>query len=402
MRLRINKRDLMQACMSLIIILACSNNIAYMNQYINQTLMMYIRYFIIICLFVVCLHNKIKFTDVFKAISLFVISMCFSAITGGRELFLTITMLSSPYLLCLYLEVFKQDKIKILKTWCFFLTILVLLDAFSMVVFPEGLYADALYENNWFLGYKTNRLVYSLPLCVFTMILEHEKLGKAGIKSYFVIILSAICLLYSDATGASIALLLLGLLMVFVDASVRFGNRQLIKKVYRICDYKFLLPMYLLLSLMFFTIEKNEFLQNFIVNVLKKDATLTTRTLIWENCLTKFIEYPLLGLGYVSSDVFIEISKTPFASSAHNMLITILLSGGLVGSLLYCRIVIKSMRTVEQLNILSRLPLLLGIVSSWVVGISSSGIVYSLCGFVFFELLALYSIEKNSIASDGS
>ena len=48
------------------------------------------------------------------------------------------------------------------------LTILILIDIVTIIMYPEGMYSTELYTTNWFLGYKTGRVrLATMPVIMF-------------------------------------------------------------------------------------------------------------------------------------------------------------------------------------------------------------------------------------------
>lgn len=396
MKLKVSKKSIWITIHSILVMFLCVNNLAFLNQYIPQGGLIYVRYLYIYGLIIFIYIKKKKIQKIFKWISLFMCILLIGSVIGGGELSVTLQTISVPYLICIFLEYFKKSKIEILSIWNFFMFILVIIDLYTMIKYPNGLYSDILYTENWFLGYKTNRFVYSLPLCILTAYLANEKKGKYGMNTYIVLVISATTAFYSQATGAFVSILLIAVLFIFLDISkiAKIEGQQ--KFINFIFDYKFLVSIYILILGIVFSVDKIKWLQYILVNILNKDATLTTRTYIWESCFLKFFENPIWGMGYISSTNFIKITENSFATSAHNMVLTILLSGGIIGIYIYIVIIVKSIKIWKVNGSYNEIPIIVGIISMLFIGISSSSLVFSFIGFLFYELLGLScTIDKN-------
>ncbi len=88
-------------------------------------------------------------------------------------------------------------------------------------------------------------------------------------------------------------------------------------------------------------IENNELMVWFIEDVLGKDITFTYRTYMWDSALETIIQSPLIGHGYPSKDWYLA-NMSSFAIGPHNIILAILIYGGLVALLLYLFFLIRS------------------------------------------------------------
>ena len=110
----------------------------------------------------------------------------------------------------------------------------------------------------------------------------------------------------------------------------------------------------------------------FIENVLSKDTTFTKRTDIWSNAIYKIQQSPWLGYGVQSTDWNITYLN---ASGPHNLLLMLLLQGGIVlcGAFLY---------------------LVLFVIRKALINTTSTGVlaVVSICVFFTMSLFEAYNI----------
>lgn len=392
--LRIEIKGFIRIVESILVMFCCITDVAVINKYLSYGLRTYMRYLWIVGLLIYLFGIKRKkITGIFQVLTIMMLVLIMGAKFNGYDLSMTLSTMSSPYLVCLFLEANKESVDEVVAVWCKILLILVALDAITMVLYPKGMYFDGLYNENWFLGYKTERLVYSLPLCVFEAFLNYKKKKKYGCRTYFIILFSCGCLFHSQATAAFVVMFLYFILLLLVDSMnfIRFKGEK--KLVGYVCSYRFMLPVYAIVSILFFLIDNIVFLQNFVVNVLNKDATLTTRTDIWKLCFIQFLKHPIIGIGIIKNENFVAITNNAYAGSAHNMIWTILVAGGLLFLMLYVVMCVVALKT-ENENILERAPLCLGILCVWIIGITSSSFVLSVFGFCFYEVLVLSDLKQ--------
>lgn len=125
--------------------------------------------------------------------------------------------------LCFYILIngakYEEDLIVLLKTWCFCCFVLLLLDLASMALYPGGLYrGDTAYYINWFLGFKTERLYYTLPLLImftYLSIIDYEKGANRKIL-LLLCILILINSVKSQGTTGTISLLVYIICIPFI------------------------------------------------------------------------------------------------------------------------------------------------------------------------------------------
>ena len=152
-----------------VIIFFSSINIGYINFKFpwvgNLTFML--RIGLIILMLIYILLQKKRISVLFLTFSAYVIYVLIMTKINNLDIKEAIITLSMPYIILLTIENYKDNQhLKdVLKCWETLLMFLIALDWLSMVVFPGGLYAT-LYDNSWFLGYKTERLAFYLPFII--------------------------------------------------------------------------------------------------------------------------------------------------------------------------------------------------------------------------------------------
>lgn len=106
----------------------------------------------------------------------------------------------------------------------------------------------------------------------------------------------------------------------------------------------------LLISVIFFQIfvcfngkgiENNDFLVWFVEDVLEKDITFTNRTHMWDSALRIIVQSPFWGYGYPDADWY-RTHMTSFAIGPHNVILAMLLYGGVIALVIYLYLFITS------------------------------------------------------------
>jgi len=89
-------------------------------------------------------------------------------------------------------------------------------------------------------------------------------------------------------------------------------------------------------------IENNNLIVWFVEDVLGKDITFTNRTHMWDSALRVITESPLWGYGFPTK-IWYTTRMTSFAIGPHNMLLAMLIYGGIITFVLYLYFLIVSL-----------------------------------------------------------
>ncbi len=291
--------------------------------------------------------------------------------------------------MCLEFVSSSETKLlRILLTWKNLLLFVVMIDLITEILYPNGLYRDRLYTNNWFLGYKTARVVYILALIYIYVYLLDECKKKQTVSLFIV---TCICLLdswLSGATAASVSLLILMVLFYIIINLYRNRFRQLKPFIKALLDYRLIMLLYVLLVIsIVFINDKN--IMEWVASVTGKDATFTSRTSIWMLSIAELRGSLLIGRGYWDSLAYEAMTQhlgVYGGTNAHDAILTILMSSGLIGLLLYGKLYIHSF---EKWSEIQECELLLAciIYTSWLLGVSSSTIVFSTFSMMMYWIL---------------
>ncbi len=370
-----------------------------------------------ICIRITYLNVGIKLTFMLKTVSIIILVSLFifkrkkpenilvisgwyviilgSTLLNQRNIFNAADILSSSYLICLYLSYFDnstKNKLRILETWTFLLFVLCVADGISILLYPNGMPTNSYFKLTWFLGYKTARLAYILPLAVLISYLSYLKKRCLNITAVAVILLCTIICFRVQATAAGVAMLLfliLNLLMEFLHR-----KRDIREWIYKILNYKILCIGYGFLFFFVTIIQTNPFIQYIIQNILNKSDTLSYRTGIWAACLNRFFDNPLLGCGYLTNAEYTIITNYPLGTSAHSFILSILVTTGIVGLVYYIFMLRYFLFRHEKSYEYHEAVALFGLLCILIVGITSSAMVFSVfSGFIYILIDLKYSDE---------
>lgn len=376
--------------MSAFVLLLCVD-ITYLNGIFHKfpTIQYYGRCVVLLYILLDCIRYRRHLSNILKGIFVFVLWVLAITYIRGGELIEALKVFSSPLLLCVYIDK-KRNSSQLygyLDTWKRVLFIFVFIDFFTQVLFPNGMYRDAMYSLNWFLGYKTARLAFSLPLCVISSITEIHNRKRLTWRTWICYVLSIETLIYSQATAASITILIVGVLIALICINRRGKFTERIWE--KLLNLKFVLVIYAIVSVLVVYVQNSPQIQYVLVNILHKDPTLTTRTYIWNLCIESLAKHPLTGLGYLNSLNYQNLTNNMYATSAHNMSLSILISGGFIGLTIYVIIIIVAWQSFKINISIEKKITSIAIIAILIIGMTSSSMVFSSCAFIFYELMAI-------------
>ncbi len=295
--------------------------------------------------------------------------------------------------LVLYLVKSEEELISILKIWRTILLLMLLIDVLTMILYPEGLYTSVhdyeTYTNCWFLGYKTNRLLYTLPLLLFDSYVVLRKNQKIRVFQYFIYALIVGDILYSNATMGSmvVGIYIIGYLSLYSMKPDHLSKNIIYKGM---LNYKIYGIAYAVVFVTVVIFQSNRFIQNIAATYFSKGIDFNNRFPIWTLSLDAFAKKPLLGYGMLSASDYLRI--TGFAVNPHNMLLTILLTGGIIGLVLMVAYYLVSMRGAKPNR--QNAMLIFGVYLVLLLGITSSTLVYSPYVYAAISLMSLRDFKK--------
>lgn len=222
-----------------------------------------------------------------------------------------------------------------LKKICFFLLILSL---FLYYYFPDigQLYEG--YNSNVFLGVAGNRNSYfelMFPAIVSIFFMSNGKIKFLDMLFIFLIIITII----ATKSVTSIFAIVIFFLIIFIGKFIK--KKRFVLKICYIIVY--------VIWIIFFTfIIKGKFINNFSSLFINKSSTLSGRTIIWEKSLYFIKKNPVLGYGYDNTLIgdttnYSMQYENVFPNDTHNSIIFMLLSSGILGTVVLIYIITKTL-----------------------------------------------------------
>ena len=212
------------------------------------------------------------------------------------------------------------------------LWIYVIMNFATIVLYPNGIVQTGNSDSAvYLLGQPTRYAFFYLPALLFCFLedqLLYSRIRKNTIIIYGICLAS---LLAAWTVGSSIALLCVIILLLHSD--------------WKIFNWKFYYPTQILLhvGLVYFSIQ--EVFTIFIEQYLHKDATLSSRTLIWMNAKEMIEDSPLYGIGIFDN---VENKEILGFVHAHAHLLHITYQGGYVALVIFLLLLLICYKRLQK------------------------------------------------------
>lgn len=378
--------------LSMIVIIICIDNVYTLNNIVKVSKYFYLfRWcFLAFIIFKYVVNNR-KPTKIVYLVGIICMIIIIQTFFNHGEMIGALNVISRPLLIILFLDYNRNKRSRVFDAWIIVLMLLVIVDGLSMLIYPNGMYHTNLYNQYWFLGYKTERYEYSMPLCIMLGLSAYKKREKYGWLFWFTIVMVTIELYYSQATAAFVAFLIMGILCYLQEFRKIFSNSE--KSLYRVLNGRNIIVVYTIILIFIVFSQQLPFVQNLIINLLHKDASLTGRLYIWEKCFLLVRQHPFLGVGYMDFNQFVSITGVDAAGSAHNLVVQILVNTGFVGVCIYVLVLLKALSSPNKIFRNRYVIVIMGIISFLIVGVSSTALFLSFFGFAIYETIYLEIFE---------
>lgn len=202
--------------------------------------------------------------------------------------------------------------------------VLTYINLFTIITLPDGLYKSGLlgFYHNWFLGYKNQ--FFPFYLCFFVVSLIYIKYKHHYLRP--VLLMSAMIgslVLAKSSTSIFVFSVFLILFLISIRKKNTLINPYILAGI----------NLGLLLLITF--LQTNSVFSFIIEVVLKRDLTLTGRTFIWRKVFDLIWTKPLFGWGVMSLERNISLIGLSESTSAHNLFLNYLLTGGIISLLVF-------------------------------------------------------------------
>lgn len=307
---------------------------------------------------------------IYKKINLFIVIVfiflswnslsSYFIVDGVLDFFNNIRILSIVLLINILI---KNHTFSILRSLNLIFSIYILTNFLSYLLFPEGLYIDipreGQYRLAWFLGIENQFNYILIPGVILSIVYSLYKYEKINIFSWFLLIISAITIYLSWSATAVVSILFVLLSLLLIK----------IPKLNKVYNFYSLIILYTITWFLIINISKHNFFQNFIEEFLKKDITLSSRTLIWDKVL-EIIPYSFwYGFG---NNTYVLVFRTK-EFRAHNIILQIILDNGIISLFIFLLILIfVGIQIQKHNNTILKKVLIIGIIGILIGGMAES------------------------------
>ncbi len=297
-------------------------------------------------------ENKGRFSNITLLILAFwgvmLLSSSLSDISDFEHALYTLTPSLSITLMAEYYM--RKNKEHYLYALTILLVLLMVIDIYTELKYPNGLYDSGMYSINWFLGYKTARVrAATLPAIAAIASLTMFKKEVLGLKFYIVSGLAITSTVLSQNIGGSVAVITYCILLLLI-----YSQRERVRKLlYKLFNLKFLFLVLSIFTLFITFVQNVSAFERIITVYLGKTLTLGNRFRIWDVSFELFKANPVLGKGYVYSDTMSYLVGFIEATQPHSLLLGILLYTGIIGCAIFIRLVVKTLSNVNTRNLAS-------------------------------------------------
>lgn len=248
--------------------------------------------------------------------------------------------------LSLYLELSLRNNarktISILN--CVFF-ILLAINFLTLLIFPNGMYNDSLYDNNWFFQYDNMHILYYYAALIVSF--SNNFFRKKNTIIFYleiIMIVFGIIKCFSATTLISFSLFII----LIICSKLKLKNEKNRKN--SIKNSVILMFSYLLInfSITLFNIQK--YFAWFIEKILHKSITLSSRVPLWESVFRYINLRPILGYGIESANEFSKHFGIESYTHAHNTIFDVWYKSGLFGLISFLLLVFIPLMNLNKFS----------------------------------------------------
>lgn len=248
------------------------------------------------------------------------------------------TMLNVAIFLVLGTSYWTQDMRTSLKGLIIIFSALVYINGVLLILYPDGLWVDPEWVGRGnptrYLFGNQNQTGFVCFLAIATQCIYSFAYRKGYFNLILLIGVSLASVLFLGSMTSSIGIFLITGYIIF--------NRLFQKPKGWLIAFAIIYTLTFLLIVWYGNdIEHVKWATSFVENTLSKDTTFSKRTVIWANAVDLIEKSPLLGYGIQSADWNDNYLE---GSGAHNLLVMLLLNGGLVICLSFVGLVVYAVR----------------------------------------------------------
>lgn len=269
-----------------------------------------------------------------------------------------------------FLQKYKYIFIDTIRKWLFVISLLNLL---TMIIFPNGMFlildkldiigTDSKYR--WLWGFKNNLYNLILPFILFNFSASYIEKKNVFCKSNICALMIAVC---TAVLSHSSTLLLAIALFCLILVCLKF---KMVKRFVTVRNMG-IIGVLLSILIVFFNIQN--LFEWLIVDILGKDLTLSTRTILWDYAMADIKQSLVFGYGVQNAATFGLLRYSKAFSHCHNAILTLFYQGGVLSIFTYAIFYLYTiLKKYEKNNLISIFSCLLFIQLMFHISGSISG-----------------------------
>ena len=275
---------------------------------------------IFLLLGILLINRKFNFSQLW--IILFYGASFISTIIYSKEIREFINSNSASFAMCLLFVLCLNNNVDVLLDAFATVEAYVYINFVTMLIWPDGMYNNGMYDQCWFLGYKNVMIRIILPIVAISLIRTYRKHDKLVLSTYMLIGVILLTIILSGSTTALVGIGIFILLML-----IYHKKYKKLPKIFSLLN-GLILTVFIFIIIIIMHME--DIFSFIIVDILGKDLTFHTRRRIWDTAVNLFKSNYFLGYGYMDGDTYAHKFGNLYATHPHNYFLYIALTGGVV------------------------------------------------------------------------
>lgn len=333
----------------------------YLSQFKMVNLVYNILQIAIVIIILIFSFISKKKSKIIMNISVFYCALLICTIINNGKTFSVLKTLLYLWTFVLFVDQAMQKNAKLfIKVGHGVLGVLALINLISVVACPNGLFVTEYYHNKfYFMNTKNGFIGFILPFVILGLLNYNiEKNVKNMCCLIFDFFIAFFTMVLGDSSTGLLTFIILMIQILFIC------NKKAFAKIAKIFIY---LLIIFTIGIVFFRIQY--YFSNIIEGIFHKSADLSMRTEIWDVAIKMIKKRPIIGFGWDINNGNILIGSTYYYS--HNMLLEIMVSGGILALMAFFGIYMKIFNKIKNSKI------------------TSNGIWYVLMGLICYTILAI-------------
>lgn len=276
---------------------------------------------------IVLIFISLKYLNsrIFVWIYMYFGTMLFTTIIGSGHIDILISSQASNLAMCLIFAIWLRNSKETLFSAFYVLDFLLIINFITILLFPNGMYNNGIYNACWFLGYKNPQIRTILPIICIAILRSYWKYNHVTRYTNFLIACSIFSMIMMDSVTSLIGL---GVFLLFLFLYHKKINE--IPKIMTLMNG--LIASAIIFIMLVMTYLPSIFSKFFLL--FGRDMTLSNRTVIWAHSLVALKDKMFFGYGFLLpqdyNSIYRGINNVTLATHPHNYLLYTVFNGGIV------------------------------------------------------------------------